>query len=611
MLRQQSLILKNVIEPPLPEPQLSSREARVSVVESAKDRWNSEIERLVKKAQTTDWNQVGGRAADGFASLWSKAAEKAKDDKPWVETTVIHNSNFTTFVQMMRAIRYRASFQTGLQGAFAALFWFDSSSTFRHNLIASICDILSVIKRLANTLSPKNAHYILKTTYQGLDDAASKLATFQEGLKRTCSAAIYDSDTPGAFFTVFDTLLDVVREIEVAPEKIAYEGKTKRPLKETWRNLKSFGPIIGERQWQLRKLYISTLNVVVKVLSLSHTLPHVLEKAGLIDNDWIFQVKRCVLTQGFTQSFGTDPLKSNAACEIGVPIPLLIACSSHSPSHVYRGHSRRAEIMKRSSALDKAHAEASRWGRINGRGWRNDEAIPNQSVPTLTEFEHMVQAIREVTVGIQEVESGDEEDEAVTDHFRPVDYKQEPALSSNISSRVEHHDPACSHQQEEYEDCFSMNHEVVRPRQAPKPVHAQTEPLGKVTAPLVPVPAVRAESDPTRCDSAVDSVLAPDLTDAHFDIHGLKRYTNAELNEESGENANTELIEEPGENTELEKKKKKEKSKKDSGAIFEIEGEVSRCSEEAKPLEMPIPQSLDVPDLQMMTRKVVEGYFDL
>lgn len=81
MLRQQSLILKNVIEPPLPEPQLSSREARVSVVESAKDRWNSEIERLVKKAQTTDWNQVGGRAADGISSLWSKAAEKAKENK--------------------------------------------------------------------------------------------------------------------------------------------------------------------------------------------------------------------------------------------------------------------------------------------------------------------------------------------------------------------------------------------------------------------------------------------------------------------------------------------------------------------------------------------------
>lgn len=132
--------------------------------------------------------------------------------------------------------------------------------------LASICDILSIIKHFTNTLSPQNAHFTLKTTYQGLDDASSKLTTFQDGLKRTYSAAIYDSDTPGAFLIVSDTLLDVVREIEVAPEKIVFEGKTKRPLKETWRNLKSFGPIIGERQRQLRRLYISTLNVVVKVL---------------------------------------------------------------------------------------------------------------------------------------------------------------------------------------------------------------------------------------------------------------------------------------------------------------------------------------------------------
>jgi len=79
MLRQQSLILKNIIEPPPPEIPSNAREARVSVVETAKDRWNSEIEGLVKKAQTTNWNEVGGRMADGFSSLWKKAADKAKE----------------------------------------------------------------------------------------------------------------------------------------------------------------------------------------------------------------------------------------------------------------------------------------------------------------------------------------------------------------------------------------------------------------------------------------------------------------------------------------------------------------------------------------------------
>lgn len=130
----------------------------------------------------------------------------------------------------------------------------------------SIFDILSIVKHLANTLSPQNAHFSLKTTYQGLDHATSKLTTFQDGLKRTCSATIYDSDTPEAFHSISDTLLHALREIELAPEKIVFQGKTKRPLKETWRNLKSFGPTIGERQQQLRKLYNSTLNVLVKVL---------------------------------------------------------------------------------------------------------------------------------------------------------------------------------------------------------------------------------------------------------------------------------------------------------------------------------------------------------
>ncbi|KAE9980160.1 hypothetical protein BLS_009053 [Venturia inaequalis] len=459
--------------------------------------------------------------------------------------------------------------------------------------LANICDILSIIKHFANTLSPQNAHYSLKTIYQGLDDASSKLTTFQDGLKRTCSAAIYDSDTPGAFHTISDTLLDVVREIELAPERIVFEGHTKRPLKETWRNLKSLGPTIGERQRQLRRLYTSTLNVVVKVLSLSHTLPYVLERAGLIDNDWIFQVKRCVLTQGFTQSFGSDPLKSNAACEIGVPLPLLISCNSHSPTQLYIAHSRRAEITKRKGALDKAHAEASRWGRINGRGWRSDGAMLDHSVPTLTEFEHIVEAIREVTVGVQEVESGDEEHEPVTDHFRSVDYNQQPASHSDMPSRMDHHDPSCFHRREESEGYFSTRHEVVRPCLLPKPTHAQSEPPVKSTSP-VPVPIVRAESDPTRCDSAVDSVLAPDLTETHFDIHGLKRYTNAELEKEVKPDGKLE-----------------NKPKKDSGAGFEIEDGGSDYPEEAAALlEMPVAQSLDVPDLRLLAEKVVDGYFD-
>lgn len=217
----------------------------------------------------------------------------------------------------------------------------------------------------------------------------------------------------------------------------------------------------------------------------------------------------------------------------------------------------------------------------------------DHSVPTLTEFEHIVEAIREVTVGVQEVESGDEEHEPVTDHFRSVDYNQQPASHSDMPSRMDHHDPSCFHRREESEGYFSTKYEVVQPCLLPKPTHAQSEPPVKSTSP-VPVRIVRAESDPTRCDSAVDSVLAPDLTETHFDIHGLKRYTNAELEKEVKPDGKLE-----------------NKPKKDSGAGFEIEDGGSDYPEEAAALlEMPVAQSLDVPDRRLLAEKVVDGYFD-
>lgn len=184
----------------------------------------------------------------------------------------------------------------------------------------------------------------------------------------------------------------------------------------------------------------------------------------------------------------------------------------------------------------------------------------------------MVEAIREVTVGVEEVGSGDEEDEPFTDHFRPVNYHQQPASHSRTA---EYHDPSCSHPREEDEDYFSMKqHEVVRPPLVPKPIHAQSEtPVKSTIAPALSI-AAGTESEPPRCDSALDSVLAPDLTETHFDIHGLKRYTDAELDKES---------------------------KKDSGAGFE------NTEEEVKGLEMPVARS---PATESEV-KIVEGYFDI
>jgi hypothetical protein len=129
-----------------------------------------------------------------------------------------------------------------------------------------IRDILSIIKSITRRLSPQNAHWSLKSTHQGLDFASSKLDSFQDELKGAPSTAELGKDTAHAFYHVCDALLDVVRAIEQAPVAIAHAAKTKHPLRETWRYLKSFAPLPCERQQHLRKIYCSTLNVVIKVL---------------------------------------------------------------------------------------------------------------------------------------------------------------------------------------------------------------------------------------------------------------------------------------------------------------------------------------------------------
>lgn len=196
-----------------------------------------------------------------------------------------------------------------------------------------------------------------------------------------------------------------------------------------------------------------------------------------------------------------------------------------------------------------------------------------------------MEAIREVTVGVKEVGSGDEEDEPVTDYFRPVDYNPVRPALSGISPRVEYHDPSCHHpRKEEEEDYFSMKHDIVRPRLVPLPQnHPRSEP--PMNAPVISIPLTikaRTESEPTRFDSPIDSFLEKDLSETHFRFHGLKRYTDAELQKEL---------------------------KKDSvaggwfglvGAPSENEDEGARLSRETRLLEMPGPQPL----------RVVGGYFD-
>ncbi|KIW05225.1 uncharacterized protein PV09_03763 [Verruconis gallopava] len=79
LLRQNSLILRNILEPLPPPPPPAAREARVSVAESAKDMWNREIEGLVRKVQYTDWAEVRERMERGAAKAWASVREGVKE----------------------------------------------------------------------------------------------------------------------------------------------------------------------------------------------------------------------------------------------------------------------------------------------------------------------------------------------------------------------------------------------------------------------------------------------------------------------------------------------------------------------------------------------------
>jgi MICOS complex subunit MIC12 len=74
-LHQSSLILRNAIDPLPPAPEPSAREARVSLTESAKDRWNTEVEGLVRRIQTTDWDGVRDGVLERVASVYKTSKQ--------------------------------------------------------------------------------------------------------------------------------------------------------------------------------------------------------------------------------------------------------------------------------------------------------------------------------------------------------------------------------------------------------------------------------------------------------------------------------------------------------------------------------------------------------
>ncbi|EXJ80015.1 hypothetical protein A1O3_08301 [Capronia epimyces CBS 606.96] len=82
LLSQQATLLNSVVEPlpPLPDPP-AYEVRRAGLVEELKDRWNSEIERLVRNFQETDWTEKRARLEEQAAVVWTnvKSSESAHE----------------------------------------------------------------------------------------------------------------------------------------------------------------------------------------------------------------------------------------------------------------------------------------------------------------------------------------------------------------------------------------------------------------------------------------------------------------------------------------------------------------------------------------------------
>jgi MICOS complex subunit MIC12 len=79
MLSQQSAVLLNIVEPQPLQPLPTPREVRGGFVEMAKDRWNAEIEGLLRRTYNKDWNKARADVEDGLYGITSRL-RKGIDD---------------------------------------------------------------------------------------------------------------------------------------------------------------------------------------------------------------------------------------------------------------------------------------------------------------------------------------------------------------------------------------------------------------------------------------------------------------------------------------------------------------------------------------------------
>lgn len=91
LLQQSASLLNATVEPPIPIPDPPPYEVkRAGITEQLKDRWNTEIERMVQRIQTTDWTEQREIYEQKMSSAWNnlKHTEQAKELEQKVKETV-------------------------------------------------------------------------------------------------------------------------------------------------------------------------------------------------------------------------------------------------------------------------------------------------------------------------------------------------------------------------------------------------------------------------------------------------------------------------------------------------------------------------------------------
>lgn len=81
LLAQQTYVLNTIVEPPTPLPDPPAYEVRkAGLAEELKDRWNREVEKLVRNVQETDWSAKREVYEQRIASVWNQVrqSESAK-----------------------------------------------------------------------------------------------------------------------------------------------------------------------------------------------------------------------------------------------------------------------------------------------------------------------------------------------------------------------------------------------------------------------------------------------------------------------------------------------------------------------------------------------------